>query len=491
MTSLANDEAKLSAQYRQPKGVEQFGIEPIPENLKTVKWFDLFSIVFNFLVNPGIILVGGLAVVAGLSFWEAVLAQTLGVALAFAAYIVMATIGVDYGLPGQVATRMTFGLRGAKWMPSLLRSIASVFWFAFQTLAGALAIVAVLNKWFGVEFSLVVVSLVFAILQVIVALVGYNSLKLLSRIAFPLKIIILLYLAWLLMSHSEPAFVPSTVMNYAGTTGAHWAIFALWVNASAGAWFSMITDASDFCRYSRTRADMWIGTIAAAVAGTFLAGFLGAYGAAASLGAEANVFEVLVDINSSWPVLAMILLVVALDNWTINVLNLYTGGLSLSNIFERVGRFWTTLFVSALGIALSLAPSIVNSYEHYVGVLGNMFAPIAGILLVDYVVFKKGKIDMEALFDESGRYWYWGGFNLVAISWAIFGFLVCTLWVPISWLPTLVALVVTAIGYYITVRALIPRSSVLQRAKHVRDRGVEASLMSTSHGKLAQEPAEQ
>ncbi len=54
--------------------------------------------------------------------------------------------------------------------------------------------------------------------------------------------------------------------------------------------------------------------------------------------------------------LLLFLIVIALDNWTINVLNLYTGGLSLSNIFERLGRFWTTVIISALGIALSATP---------------------------------------------------------------------------------------------------------------------------------------
>ena len=48
--------------------IEGFGIEPIPEALKTVRWPDLFVLVSNFLVNPGTILMGGLAVAAGLSF---------------------------------------------------------------------------------------------------------------------------------------------------------------------------------------------------------------------------------------------------------------------------------------------------------------------------------------------------------------------------------------------------------------------------------------
>jgi purine-cytosine permease-like protein len=207
-----------------------------------------------------------------------------------------------------------------------------------------------------------------------------------------------------------------------------------------------------------------IGTVIAAAAGTFVAGLLGAYGAAATLGKFANVFEVLVNFDSRWLTLALVLIVIALDNWTINVLNLYTGGLSLSNIVDRLGRFWTTLIVSILGIALSAAPGMVNGYTDYVGALGNAFGPIAGVLLVDYLVFKRSRIDVPALFDPGGLYWYWGGFNVLAIIWTILGFLLCTLFVPVAEMPVLVALIVTAIGYSAAVVLVRSRSPVLEQA---------------------------
>lgn len=181
-------ESKLAARYRQPRQVEQFGIEAIPPELKTVRWWDLFSIILNFLVNPGTIVVGGLAIAAGLSFWAMIVAEALGIGMAFGAYIIMATIGVDYGIPGQVGTRMAYGIRGAKWVPSVLRTASSIYWFAFQTIAGALGISAVLQQITGHPANLVIVSLVFAIFQVFIATVGYQSLKVLSRFAFVLKI---------------------------------------------------------------------------------------------------------------------------------------------------------------------------------------------------------------------------------------------------------------------------------------------------------------
>ena len=72
MHSVAEIEEKIRKRYHQPKGVEQFGIEPVPPELKTVRWHDIFAIIFGFALNPGSMLVGGMAVVSGLSFWGAV-----------------------------------------------------------------------------------------------------------------------------------------------------------------------------------------------------------------------------------------------------------------------------------------------------------------------------------------------------------------------------------------------------------------------------------
>lgn len=464
MPSDASLEEEVRQRYRQPKGVEQFGIEPIPDRLKTVRWFDLFFIVVNFLINPGTILVSGLAVASGLSFTEAVGAQVCGIIVAFGAYIVMATIGVDYGVPGQVATRMAYGLRGAKWGPSLLRTAASVYWFAFQTVAGSMAVIAVLDKWLGGQHSLVWVSLIFAALQVIVALVGYDSLKILSRFAFPLKLVVFAYLFVLLAWEGGPDFAPSHVVAYAGAPGPHWLLFATWLNGAAAAWLTMITDAADFCRYSRTRGDMWLGTFSAAIVGTLVAALLGAYAAAGTLGRTANPFEVVANLSTSWFTLLLVFIVIAFDNWTINVLNLYTGGLSLSNIAERLGRFWTTLAVSVLGVALSAVPDVVNGYTGYMNVLGNIFAPMAGVLIADYVALKRTRVDVVALFEPGGVYWYWHGFGVVAIGWTVLGFLIYLALVPMAWIPTAVTPVVTGIGYYLTVRLLGSRFPTVARA---------------------------
>ena len=454
-------ERDLQKRYRQPTRVEQFGIEAIPEGRKTVKWYDLFSIILNFLVNPATILRGGLGVVAGLSFQASVLAECCGILIACCFYIVMATAGVDYGVPGQVATRAVYGLRGSKLIPSFLRSLASCYWFAFQTMIGATAIVAVLNKLTGTEHSLILVSVLFGIVQALVAVVGYESLKHLSRIALPLKIALFAYLFVFLANQANANFAPSAVWAFPGTSGWNWVIFVAWLNASAAGWLTMITDAADFCRYSRTRADMWVGTLSAAAIGTLVSGSLGAYGAAATLGKVANPFVLVAGLSTSGLTLVAILVFIALDNWTINVLNLYTGGLSISNIFERLGRFWTTLIASVVGIALSAVPDVLTSYLQYATLLGNFFSPIAGVLVCDYLFLKRTRLDVPALFAPDGRYRYWGGFNLVAVAWTALGFLFYMFVVPPTWIPTMATIAFTGAGYTLTALIVAARSRIM------------------------------
>jgi purine-cytosine permease-like protein len=165
-------------------------------------------------------------------------------------------------------------------------------------------------------------------------------------------------------------------------------------------------------------------------------------------------------------VLLLFLIVIALDNWTINVLNLYTGGLSLSNMFERLGRFWTTLIISALGIVLSAIPSVVSGYTTYVGILGNVFSPIAGVLIADYLLVKRARIDLVALFEPKGPYWYWNGVNPVAVVWTALGFLAYMFVIPAEWIRVLVTLLATGAGYWATMQLLSPRFTELARASH-------------------------
>ncbi|TDB86325.1 hypothetical protein E1264_18315 [Actinomadura sp. KC216] len=456
MTDSQHVEDALAKRYRQPKRVEQFGAEAVPDELRTVRWWDIFAMVLNFVVNPGTIVISGALIAAGMSLWEATLTGFLSIVVGFSAYLVAATVGVDYGIPGLVSMRAVFGTRGAA-VTSVLRAVSSVYWFAFQTVAGGIGIAAVLRSLLDREISQSLIIVCFAVFQIVVATVGYGSLKALSRVAFVLKIAFSVVIVIMLMTYPKESFHPDAVFSFAGTGHGKVALIALWTTSMAAAWFSNFTDAADFCRYSRTRVDMWIGTFLAAVVGQLICSFLGGYAVAAVGGDSENAFDVIVTATQGavW-LLLLILVYIVLDNWTINVQNLYTAGLAITTLFSRIGRFWGTLAVGVVGLGASLAPGLVDNYTSYMEHLADLFAPMAGVFVAHYAILLKTRLDVPALFRADSRYAYWRGFNWVALFWVVAGYFINTT-VPTQYLN----IVVTAV----TVGALYLASMAVARRR--------------------------
>ena len=167
-----------------------YGVEPIPAELRTVGWRDLFAINFTFFLNPVMYVLGALAVVdGGLPLRWAVAATVLGQALAFGLLVVVAQPGVDYGLPGQVAMRASLGVWGARGLSSPYRMIAATYWFAAQALAGALGIQAIVVALGGGKPPLVPVALALAVFHATLAVLGFDVMRYVLRVVLPLSLV--------------------------------------------------------------------------------------------------------------------------------------------------------------------------------------------------------------------------------------------------------------------------------------------------------------
>jgi nucleobase:cation symporter-1, NCS1 family len=78
--------------------------------------------------------------------------------------------------------------------------------------------------------------------------------------------------------------------------------------------------------------------------------------------------------------------------------------------------------------------------------LGNLAAPLTGVILADYLLVKRGRIDVEALFDPNGRYRYVGGINAAALIGVAAGAAAYSL-VPDAWVKVVWGLAVGALAY--------------------------------------------
>jgi NCS1 nucleoside transporter family len=437
--------------------VEEYGVEPIPAQLRTTRWRDLFAINFTFFLNPVMFVLGAIAVAGfGLPLWWAILAMVLGQALAYAVMVPIAEVGVDYGLTGQVAARATLGFWGARLLSSPYRVVAATYWFAAQAIAAGYAIQAVVQALGGGKPPLVPVALAVALFHATLAVLGFDVMRWLLRVVLPLSLVFVGVMVALYASSDDPRFDVARVFDSPGQD-LTWVGFAGAVTLMAGSSLTLVTSVADFCRYTPTHRDVRIGLMASAIAAVAVDTFVGGYAAAAT--GETNPFVAVADLTASKALLALLLVAIVIQGISANIGNVYTAGLSLVNTLPVLGRLKATILVAAAAVALSAAPDVIDSAQRWIVHLGNVAAPLAAVMLVDYVVVKRREIDIAALFDPNGPYRYLNGVNVpafIAVGAGVGLYYV----LPQSWLKIAWGLGAAAVTYLACRRLLAPRYTV-------------------------------
>jgi purine-cytosine permease-like protein len=192
-----------------------------------------------------------------------------------------------------------------------------------------------------------------------------------------------------------------------------WVGFATFVTVMCGSSLTFVTNIADVCRYTPTRRDMEVGLIASALLAAAATTFVGGYVAAAS--GDTNPFVAAAGLTSSDVVLAGLLVAIVVQTVAANLTNVYTAGLSLVNSLPALGRLRATVLAGAAAVVLSAFPSFIEEAQAWVTHLGNVGAPLTGVVLADYLVVQRGRIEVPALFDREGRYRYRHGVNVAAL----------------------------------------------------------------------------
>ena len=438
--------------------VEEYGVEPIPAELRTVGWRDLFAINFTFFLNPVMYILGALAVVdGGLPLPWAIAAAVLGQLIAFGLLVIVAQPGVDHGLPGQVAMRASLGLWGARGLSSPYRMVAATYWFAAQALAGSLGIQAIVVALGGDRPPLVPVALGLAVFHATLAVLGFDVMRYVLRIVLPLSLAFTAVLVGLYLASDDPRFAVSHVFD-SPEQQLTWVGFATYVSILCGSSLTLVTNIADLCRYTPTRRDVRIGFIASSVIAVALTTFVGGYAAAAT--GELNPFIAVAELTDVEQLLVLVLAAIVVQGIAANITNVYTAGMSLVNAVPRLGRLVATILVAAAAITLSAFPEVIEEAERWVSYLGNVAAPLTGVVLADYLVAQRGRIDVPALFEPNGRYRYVRGVNAAAILAVAAGVIAYSL-VPDAWVKVLWGLAVSA-GVYLALEPV--QQGLLARA---------------------------
>ena len=120
------------------------------------------------------------------------------------------------------------------------------------------------------------------------------------------------------------------------------------------------------------------------------------------------------------------LLLVAVANISVSAGMIYIGALGLRHVAAFKTMPWPMLvaltIVPALGY-VALPELLYEKGSVFLTYNATMFAPIAGIVLVDYLLLRGQRLNASQIFesDRRGHYWFTGGFNVAALGCVLLG----------------------------------------------------------------------
>jgi len=375
---------------------------------------------------------------SGWSWQAAVGAVVLGNVVVLIPIALNSHAGTRYGVPFPVMVRAAFGVRGAL-VPSLLRAIVACGWFGIQTWIGGWAIFklieavwpgiallpAVLPAAVGLKTGEAICFLFFWALNVAIVLKGMDSIKFLETWGSPFLLVVgaaLFAWAWWRAGGLGPMLAnPATAAP--GHRGAATSLFGAGLTSAVGFWGTMALSIPDFSRFARSQRDQVRGQALGLPVTMALFAFIGA--------AVTNATSVIFGERIADPVLLLSrvggvgTVVIAMLGLSIATLttNIAANVVAPANGFSALApsriSFKTGAMITAVIGIVMLPWKLYNDAAAYIFTwllgYGALLGPVAGIMIADYFVFRRSRLDVDALYRRGGPYEYTRGVNWVAM----------------------------------------------------------------------------
>jgi NCS1 family nucleobase:cation symporter-1 len=405
-------------------------------------WISMAACIPTYMLAAG--LVDKSSTGKGMSWWQAVLVIFLGNVIVLVPMVLNAHAGTKYGVPFPVYCRAPFGVIGAN-VPALLRALVACGWFGIQTWIGGSAIYTILATYFRtwnelppVFFDINPVELAcfvfFWAINMGVIYCGINSIRLLMNIKAPLLILLgLALLAWAYGAaggFGPMLSQPSDYIEGGPRAGQFWAYFFPALTANVGFWATLALNIPDFSRYAHSQRDQAVGQALGLPTTMGLYSFIGVAVTSAAfviygdLPAEQKqklwnpVFLLMRFTNPLVLTVAMVALCLATLATNIAA-NVVSPANDFSHLWPKRISFRTGGFITGL-IGILLQPwKLVDNASVYIDkwLVGysSLLGAVGGVLIADYFLIRRTRLDLAGLYQKAGPYWYTGGFNTRAL----------------------------------------------------------------------------
>lgn len=369
----------------------------------------------------------------GLNVWGILTAFALASVLLFLLLTLSGYMGHKSGVPFPVMSRIAFGTQGAQ-IPAAVRGIVAIAWFGIQTYLASAVFNALLVAMFpslealkdqsflGLSVLGWITFLVLWVVQVLIVSYGMHVIRRYMAVAAPTTLITMCGLAVWMFARADFSISMSTAQPLTG--GAMWLQIlegaALWVVIYG----TFVLNFCDFTRSARSRSSIvWGNVTGIPVNMLFFAGIVILL-SGAQFKLNGNVITSPTDIVQTIPNVALLVIAsISLIVLTIAV-NLLANFVApiyvLVNLFPRHLNFRRAGLVSAI-IGLVILPwNLYNSpivVNYFLGGLGALLGPLFGVIMADYWLLRKTRVNVPDLYSESsdGEYHYRNGYNPKAV----------------------------------------------------------------------------
>jgi NCS1 family nucleobase:cation symporter-1 len=384
----------------------------------------------------------------GMNWWQGVLTIFLGNAIVLLPMILNAHAGTRYGIPFPVYCRASFGTYGAN-VPAMLRALVACGWFGIQAWIGGAAIFALMSVFFpsladashakilGITGPQFLCFMAFWAINVAVILAGIESIRILLNIKAPLLIALgLLLLGWAYRAAGGFGPMLSQPSQFAPgqpKAGQFFVVFWPSLTAMIGFWATLSLNIPDFSRYAKSQRDQVVGQAVGLPTTMALYSFIGVAVTSATpliFGRMIwNPIELLQQFKSP-VVLVIAMLSIALATLATNIAaNVVSPANDFANLAPRsIGFRGGGLITAVIGIAMMpwrLLETSGNYIFVWLGGYSALLGAVGGILICDYWVLRRQRLNLKALYDEHGRYSYGSGVNWRAIIALVIAVLTC------------------------------------------------------------------
>lgn len=408
--------------------VESHGIDFIPDEHRTSKPMNIFWILIGANLTFGLIVLGTLPVIFGLSWWSSVSSILVGCFFGALLLAPMALIGPRTGTNGPVSSGAYFGVVG-RIIGSALALFIALGFYALAVWTGGQIAVYGAHSLFGLPSGNLELGISYAIVAIIAitaALYGHAKMLMIEKLLIPT--------AGLLLIVGFFVYGGSFNVHYHGgeyALGSYWSTWALAVTIAAAATFGYGPFVNDWARYISPRRhsdrSVFMATFAGGFVGLSLPFIFGAFTMVAINNPAAEYVSGLVEITPTGYLVPLILIgiVGSLGQSTVCI---YSNGLDFSSIFPILKRTTATALLSFIGVAFIFLGTLVWNVESTVSAFVSLFGVFAASWITISVVghySRRGYYDPDALQvfnrrERGGIYWFTHGFNLRAcFAWLV------------------------------------------------------------------------